>query len=190
MSPADLQTQSNTGRRSERAVPERLRQRVALISLLNGGSIVVFGVVSLVLGALFLDLAGVLVGLAAAVCGGIELRGRTMSLTHHARSGAWLTGSQLGAMLVILTYCGKNLLWPPAWSFSHLSPDAQALLQANPNVDWELLNEMMPELVRLIYLAGILASLIYQGGLFFYYSWAARKLERRPPSVGTEHRKF
>lgn len=169
--------------------PGRLLRRIAFIALLDGGIAVFFGLGSVVLGVLCRDVTGVWVGLAVAACGGIELRGRAMALATDPRAGAWLGGSQIGVMLVVLAFCGRNLLWPPAWS-SNLSPDVQWLLDANPAADAVLFNEMLPAMLQIVYLVVILASLMCQGGLCFYYSLATRKLANLPPPLPDELQKF
>ena len=150
---------------------EKIRQRVIKVSGLNGWSILVvaglFAVISLLMG----DGLGAMVGVAVLVSPIMELKGRSLFKEGRPGSRQWYLRSQLWLLSVIFIYSISQLLGFFYFSsgVADLPPDVREALYAALSVNEATLNALVGKIYLSVYLTIILVSLIYQGGLFFYY---------------------
>ncbi len=160
---------------------EKKRRRVCWISKYNGGSIGVFGVLCLLCSLVWFTLVGVLVGLALTVGGYMELSGGRRLKQNKPEAGRWLARSQLLLMTAIILYCAYNLLLTDPVremknEISGLPPESRA--QLSEALDLHSMEELVPRVFRDFYLALIGGTILYQGGLWLYYTRATRKIEQ------------
>ena len=113
------------------------------------------------------DIPGAVVWLLVAGAGAVELHGVVLLRQWEARGLNWLVGSQLLFMAVVFTYCGLRLThYDPTALRAALTDDMKAsLVQANYNQE-----DFLLAVWRMTYgvMAGV--TLLYKGGLAFYYS--------------------
>ena len=116
------------------------------------------------------DWAGAVICLGAVGAGAAEWRGGVLLKTHRAGSVRWLVGSQLSLLGLVWIYA--------AWRYTHYDPQLISAL-VEPFVRERLeeafltMDDLEPALrlshhLTYILLAGL--SLIYQGGLAWYYA--------------------
>jgi hypothetical protein len=144
---------------------ERLR-RVLRVARLDGASILgVAGAFALV-SAAFRDVTGAVIGLLVAAAGATELHGASLLRAGDVKGTRWLYGSQLYLMGVILAYCAFRLERPDlaAWRAVVTEDLTEQIRQAGLTVD-----EVLLQLHRLVYFCVAAATLLYQGGMTFYY---------------------
>ena len=156
---------------------ERTLRRVALVSGLNGWTMVVFGllcvVATLALGGGWWALLAAGIG----ASGVMELVGRGKLKSGRPDAGRWLTFSQLWLLALIVLYGAYQLA----------SFDAESVMKSvSSALDQQSLHEMgldeaaAKDLVRKVYytlyISVIGVGLLYQGGLCLYYWRKARKL--------------
>jgi hypothetical protein len=159
---------------------EKALKRVLLISRLDGWSIVVIAVLSLLLTLALGELLGLGISLLVLVAGIMELRGRRALKRRDPDGMKLLVRAQMFLLTVILVYCARCLgSFDAGYLQEQLIPEMrQNLLLFGINFDEVLkeadltVNEIVP-LVRMMFvvLYGTLAfvSLLFQGGLALYY---------------------
>ncbi len=148
---------------------ERKINRAILISRLNGWSIVIVALLSVLVTLFAKSLFGTVVGLAVLVAGYLELRGHKLLVSRNISAVSWLTISQWYLMAVLFAYSIINLVqfdandpWAPfSSSFKEL------VLAINPDV--YLVETMLKISYHAVYVSLIVAVLVYQGGLSIYY---------------------
>lgn len=148
---------------------ERKINRAVQISRLNGWSIVVVALLSVLVTVFAKSLFGTLIGVAVFVGGYLELRGHKLLVARKASAVSWLVISQWYLVAVLFAYSIINLVrfdandpWAPfSASFKDL------VLAINPDV--YLVETMLKVSYYAVYVSLILAALIYQGGLSVYY---------------------
>ena len=149
-------------------VSDTLR-RVLRIARFDGMSVLfVAGFFALVSGASG-DVGGAAVGLLVAAAGAIELHGVALLRVCDRRGMSWLVASQLYLMAVILAYVGFRISNPEVDPVLKLMTTvvAEQVRQAGQDVD--LFLSEVPTALRLMYLAVAALTLLYQGGMTFYY---------------------
>ncbi len=159
---------------------EKKRRRVLWISKYNGGSIAVFGALCLLCSFFPFDVVGILVSLALTVGGYMELSGGRRLKQNRPEARRWLARSQLLLITAIILYSAYNLLlYDPVREMkneiSDLPPETRA--QLSQALDAKEMEELVPKIFRGFYLLLIGGTVLYQGGLWLYYTRAARKLE-------------
>ncbi len=159
---------------------EKALRRVLLISRLDGWSIVVIAVLSLLLTLVLGELLGLGISLLVLVAGIMELRGRRALKRRDPDGMKLLVRAQMFLLTVILVYCARCLgSFDAGYLQEQLIPEMrQNLLLFGINFD-EVLKEAdltVAEIVPLVHmmflvLYGTLAfvSLLFQGGLALYY---------------------
>ena len=150
--------------------PRKIRRRVLLISGLNGWSIIIaagfFAVISLLLG----DGLGFLVGAAVLVSPWMELKARARLQQERAGARQWYLWSQVCLFGVIVVYSVSQLLSLYFTAGTEaLPPDVRQALHQLLQLDERALNDLMGQIYLAVYVLVILASLLYQGGLFLFY---------------------
>ena len=148
-----------------------LTQKITRVSILNSWSVTVFAGAFAVLSLLALSLPGVLIGVAVAAAGPLEMVGQRQLETDPRRARTWMVGSQLWLMLCVLSYC--------AWRALSLDPDNPFVVFGDAAQVFELVAVFgIPQgylaslFVQAFYITyGLVAglTLLVQGGLAVYY---------------------
>ena len=158
---------------------EKKRARILRVAKYNGGSVAVFGVLCLLCSLVWFTLVGVLVGLALSASAYMELSGRRRFKQNRPEAGRWLARSQLLLMVAIILYCGYNLLlFDPVGEMKKEIGDlpSESRTQLSQALDMPKVEEWVPRIFRAFYLSLIAGTVLYQGGLWLYYTRGARKL--------------
>lgn len=150
------------------------------LAFLNGGSVAAIALLGAIACGILGYGWGVVIGLLFAIAGAIEIRGGMLLATNVNKARYWLCGAQLYFLLVIIAYAGWRLISLDAVALLQaLGPEMVDLLKARiqqQNGTWlpdQVLGETLVVMMRFVYWALIIASLIYQGLMF---SWYYRKL--------------
>jgi hypothetical protein len=153
-------------------LPTEALRRVLRTSRVDGTSMMLIAGVLALAAAASHDLAGTTVGLLVAGAGAVELHGSTLVGHAQPRGMRWLVASQLYLMLVIFGYVffqshhgGFDII------NSHLSDD---LIQQVATQQGISATQVRRELATELYFLIVLGTVLYQGGMTFYY------LRRRP----------
>ncbi len=176
---------------------ERKFLRALKISKYNGWSVACvsafFTFISLLIG----DFTGAGVGLFVVLAGVFEIHGHNLLRLRLREAITWLAASQVWLFTIIFLYCaGKMLFFDPSQIGSLFSGESGELLQSvgvdesllfdllrTIDIDANLFRDLVVKGLYLFYSSVILASLVYQGGLFFYYL-SRRKIVAAKPSLG------
>jgi len=159
---------------------EKSRRRVTRIAAFNGWSVAALGGVCVLTSLWWLSWPGILIGVAAVASGFMELTGRRRLTEGRPAARRWLAGSQVLLLTAILLYAGCQLAsFDPHRILLELPPDLLEELKATFGA--EQVEQLTGRVHRAIYVALMIASLIYQGGLCLYYALATRKLFSQPP---------
>jgi len=145
---------------------EKVLRRLIFISGMNGWCVMVLAgictLTSLVLGSW----TGVAVCLAITSSGYMELKGRQELKRKRPEARMWLTGSQLWLLLIIVSYAGYQLfVFDPSNMLKDIPQAEQQAMKGIVESNAQLLSAMY----KAVYIAVIIASFIYQGGLWLYY---------------------
>jgi hypothetical protein len=161
-------------------LPAAVLARVMRISAIDGRTLVIlaggFGLLSL----LMTDWTGALVGGLAAGAGLIELHGRRRLRANDIMGVNWLVRSQAILLTVILSYVAYRYFTydpqPSLQQIEQLFASAQRAQGMDPTPLAEMIGMTNEQLLTLAkksahsaYLAVGLATLLFQGGLAFYY---------------------
>ena len=153
---------------------EKLRRRVLLVSAGNGASVTLLGGAGLLLALLMKDIPGILVAIAVAASGVMELTGRSKAKARSADAGKWLAGSQLFLFATIVCYCAYQ-----AWSFDPaqlaLVSGLRDALGENLEMDGDT-SEKLRVFCNGFYLSVVAVAFFYQGGMWWFYRRALAKL--------------
>lgn len=156
-------------------LPEETLARVLRLARLDGISVLAVATLFALMAALSGDFVGAVIGLLVAGAGAIELHGGTLLQHGEIRGVNWLVGSQLFLMLSIFVYCLLRLLHPDdALIRENITDEMKASLQ---NIGWSV-DEFLGFFNTLTYSVLALATLIYQGGMAFYYHRRREALQR------------
>jgi hypothetical protein len=154
---------------------EKLRRRVLLVSAGNGASVTLLGGAGLLLALLMKDIPGILVAIAVAASGVMELTGRSKAKARSADAGKWLAGSQLFLFATIVCYCAYQV-----WSFDPaqlgLVSGLRDALGENLGMDTDTLDEKLRVFCNGFYLSVVAVAFFYQGGMWWFYRRALAKL--------------
>ena len=147
-------------------LPHETFVRVIRLAKLDGLSVSIVAGIFALLAAVAGDLAGAIVGLMVAGAGAVELHGVSLLQRSLPQGMNWLVGSQLFLLCSILTYCAVRL--------AHLEvpqlPDTAAQLIDVSAKQLDITREEYLRFIQRLVLqifAGV--SLLYQGGMAFYY---------------------
>jgi hypothetical protein len=151
---------------------EEKRARIAKVAGRNGWSVVVLAGLCLAGSLLEVSVAGILVCLAALASGCMELSGRRRLKQNRPEAGRWLARSQLLLLVAIILYSvSQLLLLDPNEIMMHLSDLRQVM---DPND----LKKLIVEIIHILYPSVIAGTVLFQGGLWLYYTRETRKLEQ------------
>lgn len=155
-------------------LPEAVVARVIRLARLDGRGVVLVATISTLLTAVLRDYVGCVVGLLVTGAGLIEVHGATLLRQQDARGMKWLISSQLLLLVTILAYCFVSLQHP--YNMAAL----QGLISADAKNQLDLLGWSVDDFIKLVYrltyYSVAFATVLYQGGMAFYYL-------RRKPAV-------
>lgn len=159
--------------------PQLALRKVLKISRVNGWSVAVFAGLCTLVSLVFGDLVGSGIGLLVVASGVMEIHGHRLLKRRDATGPVWLVRSQLFLLSVILVYAVTRLFSFDSESIlSNLTPELEALLKENGITRAEII-PLVQTFFRAFYGAVILVTVIYQGGMAFYY-------RRKSPLVAKE----
>ncbi len=134
----------------------------------DGYGLLVMGVPSVIIALFSSSVSGVVIGAIVAACGCCELDGHRRYVGRLPGARLRLMGSQLLLIALAWTYAGWSLLHPEP-----LSPEITELIKESGDQSSELLG--LADHLRVVIAAAICGvTLVYQGGLAFYY-WTKTK---------------
>jgi hypothetical protein len=182
---AGAKTADTPGTMAKRT-PQEVLRRILRMSALNGWSVALFSGFCALISLLFGQLTGTGVGVMIMIGGIMELRGRKKLQRHDIDGMRLLVRAQLFVLGVVLVYAVSRVAsFDAEFARSNVSPEMQQLLTES-GVD---LGEILP-LIKLafygMYGAVILATILYQGGMAWYYhrrTAAVRIALTAPPVV-------
>ncbi|MBI3884172.1 MAG: hypothetical protein HY302_00325 [Opitutae bacterium] len=150
--------------------PPRLAlAKVLKISRRNGWSVAVFAGLCTFVSLAFGDLVGAGIGLLVVASGVMEIHGHRLLKRREAAGLVWLVRSQLFLLSVILVYAVSRLFsFDSGYVLSNLTPDLEALLNES-GISRAEIGPLVQTFFRAFYGSVILVTLIYQGGMAFFY---------------------
>jgi len=146
-----------------------LQQKLKNLAAFDILGLWIIGLPGLFFGIISRDPTSFLVGLMLTALGFTARRGYILLKKRKVEAKHWLAGSQLGLLLVVTVYCLWKLLSPSDSPLSLLSPQMLELVEHLPGYDIELIEGMLPLMMRITYFLVLLISLLYQGFMVFYY---------------------
>ncbi len=160
---------------------EKILKRVLNICRLNGYSIIIFAGLCCLICIFIGSWSGVIIGIAVAASGYMELTGGKRLKDNIPDAGKWFIASQLWLMGLLISYAVYKLLsFDPSQVSVLLSPEIKTLIETQLNLTAEAFTEMIVGIYNLIYISIIAATTIYQGGLCYYYWNSSRKIFEKP----------
>ena len=139
------------------------------ISFFNGWSITLFSGCIAVVSLLMLSPGGIVMGLVITAAGFMEVKGHGLMKGGKPASIRWLCGSQIFLFSVLILYCLINLfMFHPESALESLPPDALSMVLAL-GFDESSLRVLIAQAFYLTYIAVIIVTVVYQGGLCLYY---------------------
>jgi hypothetical protein len=154
---------------------------VLRLSWLDGWSMLVIAVLSLLLTLLLFNPLGIFISLLILSAGVIELRGRRALKRRRADGMKLLVRSQLLVLTVILVYCARCLgSYDAGYVRDELIPEMRQTLLAMLGISLDDLmvqagltvNELVPRVHQMflaLYGGVVVLSLLFQGGLALFY---------------------
>ena len=162
-----------------------LYQKVMRVSTINAWSVSFIAGAFALLSLLGLSIPGVLVGIAVAAAGPIELYGQKRLEADPRRARTWMMGSQIWLMVCVLSYC--------TWRVLSLDPDNPFVVFGDAAQVFELVAIFgIPQaylaslFIQAFYITyGLIAVLtvLFQGGLALYYRSRIGRLVRASESA-------
>ncbi len=149
--------------------PEKVLQRVLLVSAIDGWSIVAVAALGALLTLLLGDLPGVGVGLLVLAAGVTELRGRHRLQRRDPAGMKLLVRAQLFLLGVILVYCVSRLgSFDGETAMASLTPEMEVALKEAGLERADVL-PLVQTVFYAVYGTVAFVSVIFQGGLALYY---------------------
>ncbi len=149
-------------------VSEVLR-RVLRVARFDGMSVLFVAGFFALVSAASSDGTGAAIGMLIAAAGAIELHGASLLKASDRRGMTWLVASQLYLLTVVLCYVLFRILFPDLDPMMKLATTVVAEQVRQAGLDVNLFLAEVPTDLRLIYLAVAGLTLVYQGGMAFYY---------------------
>lgn len=139
------------------------------IAFANGLSIVIIAGGATLFSLLFTDWTGVLVGLLVTSGGAMEMYGRYLIGKGDKKGCQWLMNAQLLLIAVIAYYCGLQLRnFDADELMGHLPQELETSI-AQAGIDIDRMKPIFTLMSKVLYGSVIFLTLIYQGGMYFYY---------------------
>ena len=149
--------------------PQLALRKVLKISRLNGWSVAIFAGLCALVSLVFGDLVGGSIGLLIVASGAMEIHGNRLLKRRHATGMIWLIRAQLFFLSVIMAYAVSRLFsFDGEYILSNLTPEMEEALNA-AGVSRAELVPLVQLFFRVFYGTIMFVSLIYQGGMAFYY---------------------
>ena len=144
--------------------------RVVRISSFNGRFLLVIGAAFALLSALAHVAFGAIIGCLVAGAGAMEMHGSSLLRQGESRGLGWLIRAELGLLGLVLCYASLNLIaFDPALVERSLTPDMLKTLDQAKVTKEQFLE--YARIFNIVFFSGVcVASLLYQGGLAFFYS--------------------
>lgn len=166
--------------------PEKVLDRVLLVSSIDGGSVVALAGLGTLLALAFGDLSGAFTGLLMAAAGGLELTGRRRLRRGDPGGMKLLVRAQVFLLAVILLYCVTRLgSFDQELVMSNLTPEMEAALKES-GIERADVGPAVQILFYLVYGLVAVVSLVCQGALILYYRSRAAPVAEAlatPPST-------
>ena len=151
--------------------PIHIRKRVIYLSLFNGWSIALFAGICTVASMFFeITFLSLFVGLTITAAGFLELIGGQRLRDNKSHPFRLLCGSQVLFFVSLTVYCIIQTMTLDVYQLMESIPPA--ILQQvmdGAQADFVTIGIVFEFLLKVFYSAVILASLVYQGGIFVYY---------------------
>lgn len=155
-------------------------RRLTWTTGINGGSVA--GLAALALLVALVAHPGWIEMLAAAcvlVSGWLEIRGCLFLKAGRVEGLSWARWSQVGVFASIMVYSVLQYIrLTPETALSQLSPEMSDFLMSYYDLDEWMLGQLLYMVGQATYVTLVAASMIYQGGLYWYYSRSLRRLAR------------
>ena len=149
--------------------PQLALRKVLKISRLNGWSVAAVAGLGTLLSLAFGDLAGGSLGLLIVASAAMEIHGHRLLMRRDATGMTWLIRAQLFFLSVIMAYAVSRLFsFDGEYILSNLTPEMEEALNA-AGVSRAELVPLVQLFFRVFYGTIMFVSLIYQGGLAFFY---------------------
>lgn len=137
------------------------------------------GIASLALLLVSFSWIGLAVGLALCFSASLEIKGsRLIREGQPVRGLEWAAWSQVAVFTCLLAYSSVQL-----WRLEHvdlaamLSPESRQLVMDLYQIDETVLRELLSIGASVTYVAVIVGSFLYQGGLWLFYGVNRRRLQ-------------
>lgn len=149
--------------------PQLALAKVLKVSRLNGWSVAVVAGLGALVSLLLGDVVGGSIGLLIVASGSMEIRGHRLLQRRDIDGMRWLVRSQLFFLGVVLTYAVSRLFsFDSEYILSNLTPEMEAALK-DVGVSRAELVPLVQLCFRAFYGTIIGVTLLYQGGLAFFY---------------------
>lgn len=149
--------------------PQLALRKVLKISRLNGWSVAIFAGLCALVSLVFGDLVGGSIGLFIVGSAAMEIHGHRLLKRRNATGMTWLVRAQLFFLGVIWAYAVSRLFsFDGEYILSNLTPELEEALNA-AGVSRAELVPLVQLFFRVFYGTIMFVSLIYQGGLAFFY---------------------
>lgn len=150
-------------------LPAEVLARVLRLATVDGRVLLIVAGIFAVLSALGGDRLGAVVGCLAAGAGAVELHGVGRLRLGDAGGMTWLVRSQLALLAVVFLYVMARLMsFDPVLMQTLLTPERTESFRLAGLTDEEIM-PLVETVYRMTYGAVALASLVYQGGMAWYY---------------------
>ncbi len=165
-------------------LPAETYLRVVRLAHLDGMAVLLIAGGFAALAALGRNFEGVVIGLAIAAAGAVELHGAGLLRAGEPRGYPWIVASQPYLLLMLVAYCAFR------WAAPELPPvpaELQATVEANAAQVGMAPEEYLMLGYRTVYALVALVSFFYQGGMTLYYlrrrDTVLAALEQDPDSI-------
>ena len=151
-------------------------RRLRIISGINGWSILITALLCTGISLIFHSWSGIVVGLGIIASGGMEIEGSRRVKKGLPNPWWWLGNSQILFFIVITIYSFYQLgqISPDSIS-EHIPVPIQNAFRLELGILQKDFEIVVAKLYRTTYIAVILCSFLYQGGLYLYYKKASYK---------------
>jgi len=146
------------------------------LALLNSLSVIGVALVAMVVCGVFQLWVGVLVGIGVLISGGLEFLGRHLWMRSDLKARLFLVGSQLWLLLFIVFYCGIRLIKGPDMALIQGLVALVGPTYSEAGMDVDFLTSVIHSSFVTGYVLMIFFSVLYQGGLAWFYWMKTRAL--------------
>ncbi len=138
---------------------------------INGWTVTLLAITGTLVSLLLGSWCGVGIGLLISTAGLMELKGRKMLKAGRlAEAVKWLSTSQLWLLSVIIGYCAYQMFsFNPTDILQTISLEQLHMIEENFKLPHQTITNLVTKTYYVFYLALIIISLLYQGGLWLFY---------------------